>query len=116
MIFSNCEFANWVGKLKAAGLDVKTTVKVDYQKDMPLEQRIEVIKAVIDAGRELVKEVSSVAEPIYGIIRPLYDPALPKKSYAVEFAAEKLETKEAPWIAVEALYNALNNWARQYGH
>jgi len=115
LIFSNCEFANWVGKLKAAGLDVKTTVKVDYQKDMPLEQSIEVIKAVIDAGRELIREVSSIAETIYGIIRPLYDPALPKKSYAVEFAGEKLETKEAPWIAVEALYNALNNWARQYG-
>ncbi len=116
LIFSNCEFANWVGKLKAAGLDVKTNVKVTYQQDMQLEQRIEAIRAVIDAGRELVKEVSSVAEPIYGIIRPLYDPSLPEKSNAVEFATEKLETKEAPWIAVEALYNALNNWARQYGH
>jgi hypothetical protein len=39
---------------------------------------------------------------------------LPQKSYAVEFANEKLAKKEAPWIAVEALYNALNNWKRQY--
>ena len=114
-IFSSCEFANWIGKLKAAGLDVKTTVKVEYQKEMPLEQRIEAIKQVIVAGRELVKEVSSIAEPIYGIIRPLYDPALPAKSYAVEFAADKIAKKEAPWIAVEALFNALNNWKRQYG-
>ena len=114
-IFSSCEFANWVGKLKAAGLDIKTTVKVEYQKEMPLEQRIEAIKQVITAGRELVKEVSAIAEPIYGIIRPLYDPALPQKSYAVEFAAEKIAKKEAPWIAAEALYNALNNWKRQYG-
>ena len=28
---------------------------------------------------------------------------------------KKLLKKEAPWIAVEALYNALNNWKRQYG-
>ena len=24
-IFANCEFSNWVGKLKDAGLDIKTT-------------------------------------------------------------------------------------------
>ena len=29
---------------------------------------------------------------------------------------EKLAGKEAPWIALEALYNALNNWKRQYGN
>jgi hypothetical protein len=115
LIFSNGEFTSWVGKLKAAGLDIKATVKVDYQNDMPLEQRIEAIKQVVAAGRELTKEVSAIADPIYGIIRPLYDPSLPQKSKAVEFAAEKLEGKEAPWIAIEALYNALNNWARQYG-
>jgi hypothetical protein len=115
-VFSTCEFANWTGKLKAIGLDIKTEVKTDYQKDMPLEQRIEAIKQVIEAGRALILEVSSVAEPLYGIIRPLYDPELPPKSKAVAFAAEKLEKKEAPWIAVEALYYALNNWKRQYGH
>ncbi len=114
-ILCTCEFANWVGKLKAAGLDVKTELKAPYNKGMPLEQRVEAIKQAIEAGRALVREVSAVAEPIYGIIRPLYDPMLPKKSYAVEFAADKLAKKEAPWIAVEALYNALNNWARQYG-
>jgi hypothetical protein len=114
-IFSSCEFANWTGKLKAAGLPIQTDLRVDYQKDMPIEERIEAIKQIIEAGRTLVREVSSTAEPIYGIIRPLYDPSLPPKSKAVEFASEKLAKKEAPWIAVEALYNALNNWARQYG-
>ncbi len=114
-IFSSCEFADWTGKLKAAGLNIQTTLKVDYQKDMPLEQRIDAIKQIIEAGRTLAREVSATAEPIYGIIRPLYDPSLPQKSKAVEFAAEKLEKKEAPWTAVEALYNALNNWKRQYG-
>ena len=112
--FSTCEFANWVGKLKDLGLDLKTEVKTDYQKDMLLDQRIEAIKQVIEAGRALALEVSSVAEPLYGIIRPLYDPELPQKSKAVTFATEKLAKKEAPWIAIEALYYALNNWKRQY--
>lgn len=114
-IFAYCEFSNWVGKLKDSGLDIKTTVNAAYLKEMPLEQRIDAIKQVLDAGRTLAKEVVEVADPIYGIIRPLYDPALPEKSRAVEFATEKLEKKEAPWIAIEALYNSLNNWKRQYG-
>jgi len=113
-IFANCEFSNWVGKLKDAGLNIKTTVNAAYLKEMPLEQRIEAIKQVLDAGRTLAKEVVGVAEPIYGIIRPLYDPALPEKSRAVEFALEKVDKKEAPWLAIEALYNSLNNWKRQY--
>ena len=114
-VFSNCEFANWVGKLRAEGLDIKTTVKVEYKKDMPLEQRVEAIKQILEAGKSVVKEVSATAEPIYAIIRPLYDPMLPPKNYALTFAAEKIEKKEAPWKAIEALYNALNNWKRQYG-
>ena len=90
-------------------------VNASFQKEMILEQRIEAIKQVLDSGRALAHEVTSVADPIYGIIRPLYDPTLPEKCRAVEFANEKLETKEAPWIVIEALYNSLNNWKRQYG-
>jgi hypothetical protein len=75
-VFSSCEFANWAGKLKAAGLDIKTHVKAEYAKDMSFEQRVEAIRLIIEAGRELVKEVSAVAEPVYWIIQPLYDPAL----------------------------------------
>lgn len=114
-ILANCEFSNWLGKLKDAGLNIKTTVNANYQKELPLEQRIEAIKQVLGGGRVLAKEVVQIAEPIYGIIRPLYDPTLPEKSRAVEFATEKLAKKEAPWIAIEALYNSLNNWKRQYG-
>lgn len=113
-IFANCEFSDWVGKLKDAGLTIKTTLNTNYENEMPLEQRIEAIKQVLESGRALVKEVVAVVEPIYGIIKPLYDPSLPEKSRAVEFANEKLQKKEAPWIAVEALYNSLNNWKRQY--
>jgi hypothetical protein len=114
-VFASCEYSNWEGKLKDAGLNIKTTLNTPYQKEMPLEARIEAIKQVIDASRALTKETIEIAEPIYDIIRPLYDPSLPEKCRAAEFANEKLEKKEAPWIAIEALYNALNNWRRQYG-
>ena len=114
-IFANCEFSNWVGKLKDAGVNVKTVVNIAYQKEMPLEERIDAIRQVLNAGRALTRELIEVADPIYSIIRPLYDPTLPEKSRSVEFASEKLETKEAPWIAIEAMYNSLNNWKRQYG-
>jgi hypothetical protein len=114
-IFANCEFSNWVGKLKDSGLDIKSTVNAGFQKEMPLEARIEAIKQVLDGGRVLAKDVVTVAEPIYGIIRPLYDPTLPEKSRAIEFTMQKLGEKEAPWIAIEALYSSLNNWKRQYG-
>ena len=49
------------------------------------------------------------------IIRPLYDPTLPEKSRAIEFTLQMLEQKDSPWIAIEALLHALNNWKRQYG-
>ncbi len=114
-IFSNCQFSDWMGKLKATGLDIKTTLNAPYQKELSLEQRIQAIKDILEQGRALTREVIGVTEPIYGIIKPLYDPSLPEKSRSVEFAQEKLATKEAPWIAIEALYNSLNNWKRQYG-
>jgi hypothetical protein len=114
-IFTNCEFANWVGKLKESGLDVKSVVNADFQTEMSLDARIEAIKQVLDRGRDLAKELIQVSEPIYGIITPLYDPSLPKKSRAIEFSKQKLEQKESPWVAIEAMYNSLNNWKKQYG-
>jgi hypothetical protein len=118
-IFANCELSNWVGKIKETGIEVKTTVKTtvnnEFQKEMPLDARIQAIKETLDAGRALAMEVAKIAEPIYGIIRPLYGPSLPEKSRAIEFTLQKLDQKEPPWIAIEALYNSLNNWKRQYG-
>jgi hypothetical protein len=114
-IYSIGEFANWTGKLKAAGLDVKTAANTDFQKDLPLDQRIDAIKQVMEAGRTLVKEVADNLESLYGILRPLYDPSLPPKCYAVEFANDKIAKKEAPWSALDTLYTALNGWKRQYG-
>jgi hypothetical protein len=114
-ILASCEFSSWVGKLKESGINVKTTLNGDIKKELPLEQRIEAIKQVMNSGRDLTREVIDVADPIYSIIRPLYDPTLPEKNRTVEFANEKLQKKEAPWLAIEALYNSLINWKRQYG-
>ena len=114
-IFVNCEFSDWIGKLKAAGLNLKSTVNADFQKEMTIDARIDAIKQILEEGRVLAHEVVQVAEPIYEIIRPLYDPSLPEKSRAIEFTLQKLEQKESPWVALEALYSSLNNWKRQYG-
>jgi hypothetical protein len=113
--FVNCEYAGWVGKTKQTGMAVQSAVTFSAQKDLTVEDRVLAIKQILEAGRALAKEVLSISESIYGIIQPLYDPSLPQKSRAVAFAQEKLASKEAPWIALEALYNALNNWKRQYG-
>jgi hypothetical protein len=113
--FVSCEYANWLGKYRQTGIQIQSAIQVPMQGEMTVEERVATIRAVLDAGAQLTKEVLASAEPIYGIIRPLYDPSLPQISHAVEFAQEKLAKKQAPWIALEALYNALNNWKRQYG-
>jgi len=114
-IFTNGEFSKWIGKLKDIGLTITPAIKPEFQKEMSLDQRIQAIIQVLDGGRILAKDVVEVVEPIYGIIKSFYDPSLPEKSLAVEFTMERLEGKEAPWIALEALYSSLNNWRRQYG-
>jgi len=114
-IYANCEYSNWVGKLQDIGLDVKSTLDPDYLKAMTIEERIEAIKQTLEAGRTLAKEAMQATEPIYFVVRSLYDPSLPEKSRAIEFTNQKIEQKEAPWIAIEALYNSLNNMSRQYG-
>ena len=57
---ANCEYSAWVGRLKAVGLKVESTVKVGFQNDLPLETRIERIKELLSAGRVLAKEVVPV--------------------------------------------------------
>ena len=111
----NCEYSSWIGKLRDIGLDVKSTLNADYLKAMTLEERVAAIKQTLDAGRTLAKDVAQTTEPIYFIVRSLYDPTLPEKSRAIEFTSQKIEANEAPWIAIEALYNSLNNMSRQYG-
>jgi hypothetical protein len=111
----NCEYSSWIGKLRDIGLDVKSNLKADYLKAMTLEERIAAINQTLEAGRTLAKEVMQTTEPIYFVVRSLYDPTLPEKSRPIEFTNQKIEAKESPWIAIEALYNSLNNMSRQYG-
>jgi hypothetical protein len=113
-IYVNCEYSTWIGKLKDIGLEVKTTAKTDFQKELPLEMRIDSIKEVLEGGRFLANEVSQVVEQIYDSIRSLYDPNLPEESQTITFVKQKLDEKTAPWIAIDALFTSLNNWEKQY--
>jgi hypothetical protein len=111
----NGEYSTWTGKLKDMGLEVKTAEKVDFQKEMPLEDRIGHIKGILEDGRRFVTEACKEVEQVYEVLRLLYDPNLPKEGQATTFALQKLKENGTPWISMEALFTALNNWRKQYG-
>jgi hypothetical protein len=113
-IFVDTEYASWVGKLKDEGLEFKGAMKPHYEPDLPLDERIVAIQEVLEAGRVLAVDVIQAVGPIYDITRALYDQSLPKQSQAIGFAKKKLDD-QAPFLAVQELYVALNNWRRQYG-
>ena len=113
-IYVNCEYSTWIGKFKDIGLEVKTTAKTDFQKELSLEMRIDRIKEVLEGGQVLVNDVIPVVEQIYDIIRSLYDPNLPEESQTITFVKQKLDEKTAPWIAMDALFTSLNSWRKQY--
>jgi hypothetical protein len=108
------EYSAWVRKLEQIGLDIGTPVKADFEKELTLEMRVNFIRKVLAAGRSLTVEVMQVAEQIYDLIRPLYDPNLPKKSLAVKFAKKQLDKNIVPWNALNALFVSLHNWEKQY--
>ncbi len=110
----NCEYTAWVGRVNSAGLKIEPSTKVAFQREMPIEERIESIKTVLAAGRSLGDQAIPIVEQVYSIVRSLYDPNLPEKSGAVSFAREKLGEKMSPWVAIDSLLVALNNWRRQY--
>ena len=113
-IFVNCEYSKWFGMFKDIGLETEVTVKTAFQKEAPLKTRIDQIKEVLEGGRSLANEVIKVAAQIYEIMRSFYDPDLPEESQSIVFAQKKLDEKATPWIALDALFNALNNWNKQY--
>ncbi|MCG3260900.1 MAG: hypothetical protein H7644_14190, partial [Candidatus Heimdallarchaeota archaeon] len=112
--FVYSEFSAWIRKFEELGLEVRTAIKTDFQKELPLEMRIDLIGDVLETGRILTTEVIQVAEQTYDIIRSLYDPNLPEKSLAITFARKKLDEKAGSWIALKALFIALHNWQKQY--
>jgi len=108
------EYATWTKKLKAFGFEVGTAVKTDFQKEMPLETRINAVKEMLEGGRSLAEEVSRTVEQAYNIIRSLYDPTLPEESRTITFVKQQLDKKTTPWFATDALFASLSNWERQY--
>jgi hypothetical protein len=114
-IHVNGEYSTWTGKLKDMGLEVRTAAKLDTQKDSPLENKVEAIKGVLEDGRRFASEADREVEKVYGVLRSLYDPTLPKEGYTTTFALQKLEENAAPWISMQALFTSLNNWRKQYG-
>jgi hypothetical protein len=113
-IFVNCEYSKWLGMFKDIGLETEFTAKTTFQQEAPLKDRIDQIKEVLEDGRSLANEVIKVAEQAYDGMRSFYDPALPEKSQSIAFAQKKLDEKATPWIALDALFTALNNWNKQY--
>jgi hypothetical protein len=114
-VYVNCEYSTWIGKFKDIGLEVEATAKTDFQKEIPVEIRVAHIKEVLEGGQLLANEVIKVAEQIYETVRSLYDPALPEGNQTLAFAKQKLDEKTPPWLALDSLFTALNNWNRQYG-
>jgi hypothetical protein len=113
-IFVYSEYSSWVRKLDEIGLEVGTPVKTDFQKELPLEMRLALIREVLESGRAITTEVIQVAEQTYDLIRSLYDPNLPEKNLAVTFAKKKLDENTVSWTGLNALFAALHNWQRQY--
>jgi hypothetical protein len=113
-IFVTCEYSKWIGQFKDIGLEPKTIAKTNFQRDLPLETRIERIRDILDGGALLANEVIQVTDQVYDTIRSLYDPNLPEENQSIKFAKQKLDKKEAPWMAMEALFISLNNWRKQY--
>jgi hypothetical protein len=113
-IFVYSEYSSWVRKLEEIGLTFGTPVKTDFQKELSLEMRLELIKEVLDSGRDISTKVIQVAEQTYDLIRSLYDPNLPEKNLAVTFAKKKLDENTVSWTGLNAVFSALHNWQRQY--
>ena len=113
-IFINCEYSKWVGQFKDMGLEFQNAAKIDFQRDIPLKMRVDSINEVLDGSRVFINDVLQVTKQVYDIIRSLYDPTLPEENQSIIFAKQKIDEKAEPWIAIEALYNALNNWRKLY--
>ena len=43
--FVNCEYANWIGKIRQTGIPVQNAITVNTPKEMTVEERVEAIRA-----------------------------------------------------------------------
>ena len=113
-IFVNCEYSKWLGMFKDIGLEPQVTAETAFEQAAPLKTRIDQINEVMASGCNLANEVMEVARQAYDVIRSFYDHGLPEQNTSIAFAKKKLAEKATPWIALDALFNALNNWNKQY--
>jgi hypothetical protein len=110
---ANTQYTAWMNKLKDIGLEFKVKPPTPFYSDLPVDAKIQSIKETLENGRQLTSELIKTVDPLYTVIRTLYDPELPKDCPATIYASKKLATKE-PWLGIDAMYGALNNWRRQY--
>ena len=113
-IFVNCEYSKWRGKFKEIGLEPQTSISLDFKRGLPLNERIDHIRTVLDGAALFASEVVQIAERVYSITRSLYDSALPVENQSIVFAKQKLNEVGPSWICMHAMFSSLNNWRKHY--
>ena len=107
------EFLESAREIRELGLEVKLPEINDPPKDAPLDEKVESILWVIDAGGNLVETLISTSDKIYEIICSLFEPSLPGVSPIIQISKEKQESDE-PWVIIDAILASLRNWEKQY--
>ncbi len=110
----NYAYTSWLKKLNEIGYQLKDPMKIEFQKEQPIEARMDYIAKLLEASKLSANEVCQFTENVYSIIRNMYDPTLPEQSNTVIYSKQKLTEKTPPWIACDALVIALKNWKKQY--
>lgn len=107
------EYLESVSEILDLGLDVEPPELPEYSSNFGLEEKVEHIKGVLDAGKVLVEKLIDTSDKIYEIISSLFEPTLPKDSATIQISREKLEEDE-PWVIIKAILVSLKNWEKQY--
>lgn len=107
------EYLEAAGEIIDLGLGVDAPILPDLDFDAPLEEKLDHIDGVIEAGRVLVEALIDTSDKIYEIISSLFEPNLPKDSATLMISREKLEEDE-PWVIIDAILISLKNWEKQY--
>jgi hypothetical protein len=107
------EYLEAAGEITDLGLNVNPPQLPDMEYDVSLEEKLDHIEGVIEAGRVLVEKLIDTSDKIYEIISGLFEPTLPKDSATLMISKEKLEENE-PWVIIDAILVSLKNWEKQY--